>query len=168
MGLTVRTSCCDCGQVRFKAIGDPIVTAVCYCSDCQKGGQLIQALPDAQPVLDQDGGTPYLTYRDDRFRCVAGQHLLEGHKLKASAPTQRFVATCCNSGMYLKFKYGHWVSAYRYRFADEILPAVEMRTNLRRRQSALVLPQDAPSYSRFPLSLFAKLFRSRIDMALGR
>ena len=81
----------------------PILSVVCYCDDCQKGGREIESLPNAARVLDADGGTPYLSYRDDRFSCVSGANLLVGYKIKDSAPTQRFVASCCNSGMFLKF-----------------------------------------------------------------
>jgi hypothetical protein len=129
---------------------------------------LIEALPNAPAVLDADGGASYLTYRDDRFRCVAGQDLLTGHKLKENAPTDRYVATCCNTGMYLKFRRGHWVSTYRTRYGDADLPAIEMRTNTRFRTSATPLPQDAPCYKRFPLKLFGKLIAARIAMAWGR
>lgn len=95
-----RIACCACGRVRCEAVGEPIVSAVCYCDDCQAGGRLIQALEGAPAVLDPDQGTPYLTYRDERFRCVQGARLLIGYKLTEDAPTERFVASCCNSGMF--------------------------------------------------------------------
>ncbi len=168
MTLIKRISKCACGQVQFEADGDPIVTAVCYCNDCRAGGRMIEALPNAPCVLDADGGASYLTYRDDRWHCVSGKGLLKGLKLKENSPTKRYVATCCNSSMYLKFKYGHWVSTYRNRFDAGGLPLVEMRTNTRNRQSETVLPTDAPSYPRFPFRLFGKLIAARIAMAVGR
>jgi hypothetical protein len=167
MDRIVRTSRCSCGRVRCEGSGAPIVSAVCYCSDCQTGGHQIEALPDAPHVLDPDGGTPYLTYRDDRFACVEGAELLVGHKLKDDAPTQRFVASCCNSGMYLKFGPGHWTSAYRARF-DDPLPPIEMRNKIAQRQSDLPLPQDAPSYRGYPGKLLWRLLTSRLAMMLGR
>lgn len=167
MKSVVRTASCACGRVRCEGVGTPIVSAVCYCGDCQAGGQLVEALPGAAPVRDPDSGTPYLTYRDDRFACVAGTDLLIGYKLSDKAPTERFVASCCNSGMYLKFGPGHWVSAYRLRFAEP-LPPIEMRTNIARRQSALPLPQDAPASRKFPLKLFRRLLGSWVAMRLGR
>ncbi|MEO1545005.1 MAG: hypothetical protein AAFR75_13465 [Pseudomonadota bacterium] len=118
-------------------------------------------------MRDPDGGTAYLTYRDDRFNCVSGADLLVGYKLKDNAPTQRFVASCCNTGMFIKYRPGHWVSAYRNRFEGE-LPPIEMLNQTRHRQSDLAIPQDAPSYSRFPLKLFGRLMTSRIEMLLGR
>ena len=163
-----RISSCKCGQVTFGAAMGPILAAVCYCDDCQAGGRLIEALPNAAAVLDGDGGASYLTYRDDRFRCVSGEGFLRGIKLKDGSPTTRYVASCCNSAMYLKYKRGHWVSIYRNCFGGDDLPAVEMRTNVRYRQAGTEIPGDAPNYRRFPLRLFTKLIAARINMALGR
>jgi hypothetical protein len=164
---TVRTSSCACGRVRFEAAGAPILSAVCYCADCQEGGRRIETLPDAAPVRDVDGGTPYLTYRDDRFSCVSGAELLAGYKLRDGAPTRRVVASCCNSGMFLKFGPGHWTSAYRARFVGE-LPPIEMRTQVRARSSDAPLPNDAPSHAGFPPRLFFRLIRARIEMLMKR
>jgi hypothetical protein len=165
MGQIVRAARCTCGRVRCEGTGTPIVSAVCYCRDCQAGGNQIQALPDAPPVLDPDGGTPYLTYRDDRFACIEGADLLVGYTLRDDAPTQRFVASCCNAGMFLKFAPGHWTSAYRARFDGE-LPPIEMRNKIAARQSDLPLPQDAPSFRSYPLKLFWRLLAARIGMLL--
>ena len=129
---------------------------------------MIAALPDAPPVLLDDDGASYLTYRDDRFRCVAGQENLQGYALRPNSPTQRFVASCCNSAMYLKYKRGHWVSTYRNRYDPTDLPAVEMCTNTRFRTAESPLDPAIPAYRRFPLRLFGKLIGARINMALGR
>ncbi|MBL1255374.1 GFA family protein [Methylocystis sp. Sn-Cys] len=166
MGLTTRISSCACGRVRCEAIGEPILSAVCYCADCQEGGRRIEALPNAALVRDPDGGTPYLTYRDDRFRCVSGADLLEEHRLKPNSPTRRMVASCCNSGMFVKFDPGFWVSTYRLRY-DGNPPPIEMRTQTRHRKSEMELPSDAPSYRGFPLRLFLKLGAARIAMLTG-
>lgn len=163
MDRMVRTASCACGRVRCEGIGTPILSTVCYCSDCQAGGHLIEALPGAPNLLDPDGGTPYLTYRDDRFACVEGGDLLVGYKLKDDAPTQRFVASCCNAGMFLKFAPGHWTSSYRSRFEGP-LPPIEMRTKVAKRQSDLPLPRDAPAYRSFPFALFRRLLVARVGM----
>jgi hypothetical protein len=163
MALAVRTATCSCGRVRCEGIGAPIVSLVCYCSDCQAGGRQIEALAGASDVLDPDGGTPYLTYRDDRFACVEGAELLVAYKLKPDAPTQRFVASCCNTALFLKFAPGHWTSSFRSRFDDPV-PPIEMRTKVARRQSDLPIPQDAPAHRSFPLKLFRRLLAARIAM----
>jgi hypothetical protein len=161
-----RDASCSCGRVRCEGIGAPILSAICYCSDCQAGGARIEALPGAVPVRNPDGGTPYLTYRDDRFACLAGAELLIGHRLSARAPTQRFVASCCNTGMYLKFGPGHWISAYRLRFGDP-LPPIEMLTNVAKRQSDLPLAPGVPAYRAFPFKLFRRLITARLAMLFG-
>jgi hypothetical protein len=167
MPPTLRTPSCACGQVVCEAAGEPILSAVCYCEDCQAAGAQIEALPGAARIRDDDGGTCLMIYRDDRFRCVSGEDLLVAHKLQDKSPTRRMVASCCNSGMFLKFAPGHWVSAYRTRFSGD-LPPIEMRTCVRRRRSASPLPDDAPAYPGFPPQLIFKLLGARIAMWLGR
>lgn len=163
----IKIARCDCGHVRCEGIGEPIVSAVCYCDDCQAGGHRLEALASAPAVLDPDGGTQYLTYRADRYRCLDGAELLVGHKLSERAPTQRFVASCCNSGMFLKFAPGFWISAYSVRF-DGPPPSIEMRNKTERRHSVLPLPTDAPAYRGFPVRLFWRLIKARIEMLVGR
>ena len=167
MDRTVRRASCECGRVVCEGVGKPIATAVCYCTDCQEGGRRIESLPGAPPVRDADGGTPYLTYRDDRFRCLSGEELLTGYKLSDTAPTRRLVASCCNTGMFLKFGPGHWVSAYRHRFAGDP-PPIEMRSQTKHRVAQTPMPDDAPSYPGIPPKLIARLLGARIAMLFGR
>ena len=167
MNKELRVARCACGRVRCETVGAPIVSTVCYCSDCQAGGRQIEALEGALPVLDPDGGTPYSTFRNDRFECVEGAELLVGYKLGEKAPTQRFVASCCNSGMFIRFEPGWWISAYRMRFAEP-LPPIEMRNKVARRHSTLPLPADAPSYRGFPGKLYWRLITARAAMLMGR
>ncbi len=97
---------CACGAVELEAFGKPIVSSVCYCSDCQKGAAQIEALPHAGPVRDPDGGTAYILYRKDRIACTKGAERLKSYKLKETSATNRVVATCCNSAMFLNFDKG--------------------------------------------------------------
>jgi hypothetical protein len=166
MSKIVRIASCACGAVRCEAVQEPIAAAVCYCADCQNGGRFLSALPGAPPVLDADGGASYLVYRDDRFRCISGADKLVPYRLSDKAPTRRMVASCCNSGMFVKFEPGFWVSAYRLRFAGN-LPPVAMRNQTRDRKSAAPLPTDAPNFPRYPLRFLAKLAQERLKMALG-
>jgi hypothetical protein len=108
-----------------------------------------------------------LIYRDDRFACVRGADLLRLYKLSAQAPTARVVATCCNSGMFLKYKRGYWVSTYRARFSGD-LPPVEIRTQTKHKPVGVDIPNDAPSYRGFPFKLFARLIEARFAMWSGR
>ena len=127
---------------------------------------MLEILDGAAKVAEEDGGTHYLTYRDDRFCCVEGAELLQAYQNTPDAPTRRMVASCCNSAMFLKFSKGRWTSAYARRFAGDILP-VEMRTQTQFRTSCLPLPDDAPSYRTFGAKLFWRLIKSRIAMIFG-
>ncbi|MET4206057.1 hypothetical protein [Bradyrhizobium sp. LA2.1] len=164
----VMIASCACGSVEVKALGKPIVSATCYCDDCQKGAAQLEALPNAPAVRDPGGGTAYVLYRKDRFECSKGAELLKSHKLKDISPTNRVVATCCNSAMFVSFDRGpHWVSAYRARFHGE-LPTLQARICTKFKPEGVVLSDDVPSYRSYPPGLMVKLLASRIAMALGR
>jgi hypothetical protein len=160
----LRTGRCRCGGVEFEAIGAPIVSSVCYCADCQKGARLIEELPNADAVCGDDGGTPYILFRKDRFSCSKGASLLKSYKLKAESPTNRVVASCCNSAMFANFDKGpFWVSVYSSRFLGE-LPPLEMRMCTKSKPSGVVVPSDVPSSPGYPLVLMLKLLRSGLAM----
>src|SRR5580692_650405 len=134
------TASCACGNVELVAIGAPIVSNVCYCRDCQQGSRQIEALPNAGPVRDPDGGTAYLLYRRDRIECSKGTSLLKSYKIRESSVTNRVVATCCSSAMFVNFDKGpHWVSAYRARFQGD-LPPLQMRICTKFKPDGAVLP----------------------------
>ncbi|WP_437600082.1 hypothetical protein WMF28_00795 [Sorangium sp. So ce590] len=164
----ITTARCSCGSVELEATGAPILGAACYCDDCQAGARQIEALPDALPVRDPDGGTAYLLYRKDRLRCSKGDQLLQGHKIRETSPTSRVVAACCNSAMFLRFDGGpHWVSVYRARFEGDA-PPLQMRINTKFKPGNGDVPSDVPSYSTFPLRFVAKLVAAKIAMLLRR
>lgn len=167
MAMIARYASCACGGVRFTAVGEPILSAVCYCDDCQNGAVEIEALANAPAFREPDGGTPYLIYRNDRFNCTAGEDLLRDYRLTEKAPTRRVVASCCNSALFLKFGPGHWVSAYRARF-EGVPPPLEMRMQTKFRRADHPLPADAPSHPGFGTKLFARLIAARFSMLLGR
>ncbi len=104
------TASCACGSVELATIGAPIVSNVCYCCDCQQGSRQIEALPNAGPVRDPDGGTAYILYRRDRIECSKGASLLKSYKIRESSVTNRVVATCCSSAMFMNFDKSptHW------------------------------------------------------------
>jgi hypothetical protein len=162
------TARCSCGSVELEAIGSPIVGAACYCGDCQEGARQIEALPNAGPVQDQDGGTAYLLYRKDRVRYLRGAQFLQGYKIKEKSATNRVVATCCNSAMLLNFDGGpHWVSLYRARFVGDV-PPLQMRINTKFKPVNSVVPNDVPAYSSFPLKFVGKLIAAKVAMLLRR
>lgn len=164
----IMTATCSCGGVELKALGKPIVSSVCYCDDCQKGADQIEALPNADGIRDPDGGTAYILYRKDRIECSKGTELLRGYKLKETSATNRVIATCCNSAMFMNFDRGpHWVSAYRARFHGE-LPPLQLRICTKFKSDSDVIPDDVPSNPGYPLGFVAKLLASRVAMLLGR
>jgi len=165
---TFMTATCSCGRVELKALGRPIVSSVCYCDDCQKGADQIEALPSAGAVRDPDGGTAYILFRKDRIECCKGAELLRRYKLKETSATNRVVATCCNSAVFMNFDKGpHWVSAYRARFRGE-LPPLDARICTRFRADGVALPDDVPSYRGYSPGLVVKLLASRVAMLLGQ
>lgn len=162
------TAACACGGVELTASRTPIVSGVCYCADCQAGARQIEALPGAGAVSDPDGGTPYILYRKDRIACTKGAALLKSYKIKQTSVTNRVVATCCNSAMFMNFDKGpFWVSAYRARFRGDV-PPIEMRMCTRSKPAATILPPDVPSYSRYSLRFTMKLLAAGAAMLLGR
>lgn len=115
------TARCVCGRVLLKLMGAPIVTVICYCDDCQEGARRIESMPDASPVKDADGGTPYLAYRRDRLEFAAGREYLLAHKLRPASTTHRVIASCCHSAMYLGFEDSKpWVDVYRSRLQGAV------------------------------------------------
>jgi len=162
-----RHASCACGKVRYRAAGKPIVSAVCYCADCQAGGRAMEDAGARPDFRDAWGGTGYLTYRDDRLVCEAGAQLLKGYKLSDGAPTTRYVATCCNSAILLKFSGGFWTSMMRVRFGAEA-PALEMRNKIDRAAHPDQIPRDVPAHRGFPPKLIARLVGSGIGVLLAR
>lgn len=161
------TARCACGSVEIAAVGDPITSTVCYCESSQEGSRQIQALPNGRTACDTDGGTAYVLYRKDRVEYSGGFRLLRGYKLAEESSTNRVVATCCDSPMYLDFEKGHWLSIYRSALQGD-LPPVEVRLHTKARPAGRDLPDDTPGYSGYSLKFMAKLFAAWIAMLLRR
>ena len=148
--------------------GAPIMSVVCYCDDCQSGARQIEALPNAGAVVDIDGGTAYVLYRKDRFKCTKGAHLLKGYKLKQTSTTNRMVATCCNSAMFLAFDGApHWVSVYRARIQGGT-PPLQMRINTKFKRANSDIPKDVPGYATVPVKFVGNLMAAKLRMLLHR
>jgi len=158
---------CACGNVELEMTGAPIVVVTCYCDSCQQGGRLIEALPNAPPVLESDGGTAYLAFRKDRFRCSKGAALLKGLKLRKPSATNRVIATCCNSAMFLNFDDSkHWVDIYRARLRGAS-PPLHLRICTRFRPDGPPLPNDVPHFPGYPFRFLARLLGARFAMLIG-
>jgi hypothetical protein len=142
-----REVACRCGQVRLEARGTPILTSACYCTSCQTAGATLQARPGAPQILQTDKGTPFMLFRKDRVRCVAGAELLAEHRLSPDSSTRRVVATCCNSAMFLEFTKGHWLSLYMERFAPSDRLPVDLRTMTRDLAPPVSFDDGIPAYA---------------------
>jgi hypothetical protein len=162
------TAACVCGRVEVEAIGAPIACGVCYCDDCQEGARRIEALPGAHAVAEADGRTSCILYRKDRIKCSKGVSLLKNHKITDNSVTNRVVAICCSSAMFMNFDdTRHWVAAYRSRFHGDI-PPVQMRICTRYKSEAVALPNDVPSYPGYRMKFMAKLLGAWVAMRLRR
>ena len=159
---------CACGHVALEAMGAPINSVSCYCDDCQEGARQIQSLPNAAPIQDPDGGTAYLVYRKDRVRCLKGASLLRQHKIRENSATNRVIATCCNTALFLNFDDSkHWVDVYRSRCHGSV-PPVQMLICTRFRPEGVTIPTDVPGYPRYPISLLMQLIIAKAAMLLHR
>ncbi|MBI3728927.1 MAG: hypothetical protein HY254_11425 [Burkholderiales bacterium] len=159
---------CLCGQVKLEAVGAPISSVVCYCDDCQEGSRQIEAIPDAGTVQDPDGGTAYLVYRKDRLGCVTGSQFLKNLKIRKTSTTNRVIATCCNSAMFLNFDDGkHWVDVYRSRCKGN-LPPMQMRICTKFKPDSIKISDEVPSYSGYPFKFLLMLLAARIAMLFHR
>jgi hypothetical protein len=159
---------CECGAVECLGHGAPILTVVCYCDDCQTAARELEAMPDAPPVMDSDGGTALTLFRANRFAATQGAEKLVSHKLKPDSVTNRMVASCCNSAMYLAFDKGpHWVSTLCNRLVGEV-PPVKYRVMTKYRTSTLPYPDAAPTSKGFSLRFLGRMVRDAIAQKLGR
>ena len=158
---------CQCGKVKFEAVGAPILTGACYCTSCQEAGRRFEQRESAPPALDGDSGTSMVLYRKDRVQCVTGQQYLEEHRLKPESPTRRLIATCCNSAMVLDFTKGHWLSMYRNRFPAGA-PPLEMRVMTKERRAGVELADDLPNYPGPSGKFMLKLIGAWIAMGFRR
>ncbi len=158
---------CSCGSVEIEAMGEPITSTVCYCKSCQEGSQQIEALPNGRPVCDSDGGTAYALYRKDRVEYLKGSQLLRGYKLRDESSTNRVVAACCDSPMFLDLKGGHWLSIYQTALRGG-LPPLEMRVQTKFKLAGSDLPNDVPNHQGCSLKFMAKLAGAWIAMLLRR
>ena len=162
------TAACVCGKVQLEAHGAPIAASICYCGDCQTGGHMVEALPNAPKVLNNDGGMDYILYRKDRARVTQDSDLLKPLKLKEGSGTNRMIAACCNSLVMLTFDGGqHWVDFYRNRVMRCRVPPVQMLVCTKTAPAPERLPKGIPNYPGLSLRFIGKLLRARLLMMFG-
>jgi hypothetical protein len=155
MSASIETISCACGEVQIELRGRPIASVSCYCDDCQAGSALLEALPGAPPFRT-DAGTPYVHYRKDRIRTLRGAELLRPIKLTPASPTNRMVASCCNSAMLVTFDNAlFWNPVFRARFTAP--PPLEWCVNTRFAPPDAVLPAGIREAKTFPAAFVLRL-----------
>lgn len=148
---------CSCGKLKLPVGGPSIMSAACFCSSCQKAGDLL-ATADRRRVKAEDGGTAYVLYRKDFVDCSHATEMLCEHRLSPTSPTRRVLAVCCGSPMFLEFQGGHWLSVYASRVRDDLRPAVELRTMVKDAPSGTRFSDGVPSYRTHSVGFMLRLF----------
>lgn len=167
--MTVKTAfaACTCGQVALETSGAPIASAVCYCADCRTAARQFEQAPGAPAVVNGDGGVDYCLFRKDLIRIARGAAHLREHRLAATSPTRRVVATCCNAPMFVDFTKGHWLTLYRDRLGADA-PPLEMRVMAKSRPAGPDRPDDLPTYRTQPVRLVFRLLAAWVAMGFRR
>lgn len=155
---------CSCGHTRLELTAEPIASVECCCSSCREAAARMARLDGARPVLTDYSATPFVMYRKDRVRFLAGTENVKSFRLSSDASTDRVVATCCNTPVYLAFKGGHWFSLYGILWPEGTLPPPEMRTMTSDLPDGASLPDDIPNAKKQSLGFFAKLFGAWVAM----
>ncbi|MDB2384113.1 hypothetical protein N9V95_00010 [bacterium] len=158
---------CACGEVHIALKGEPMVSAKCFCDDCQAAGAFFANAPYAQKMLDADHGTGFDLYRKDRYEITMGADKLEPIKTKERSITNRNVATCCNSVLFASFDRGpHWVSVYRNHVAG---PPRKFDHFIQTKfaPAPFAPPKGINAAKTYPPSMMAKLMFERLRMTVG-
>lgn len=162
--LEVQELACRCGKVHLQVEKSPIIVSECHCTSCRTAGAKLQTLPDAQKLLEANGGTQFVLYRKDRVRFTKGAELLREFRLSPEAPTRRVVASCCNTAIFLEFEHGHWLSLYGHLWPKDAMPQLDLRTMVSDRADGSALSDDVPSGKRATAGFYARLLGAWIAM----
>lgn len=89
-------------------------------------------------------------------------------KLRDASPTNRRLATCCNSVMVLDFDDGkHWVDVYSAR-VDGTAPRPEMLVCTRFAPKPVSNEDRLRAYSGYPARILVKLLAARVAMLFSK
>ncbi|HSZ52974.1 MAG TPA: hypothetical protein VK801_15515 [Caulobacteraceae bacterium] len=161
------TASCSCGAVEIEAVGRPIAAVICYCDDCQAAARQVEAMPGAPSFRESDGGTSFVVCRKDRIRSVRGESLLTKLKLRDNSPTNRKIATCCNSVMVLDFDDGkHWVDIYSARVKGSA-PRPEALVCTKFAPEPLNNPDHIQASSGYSPRVMFKILKARVEMLVS-
>ncbi|MGS4985033.1 hypothetical protein SAMN05444149_105423 [Pseudosulfitobacter pseudonitzschiae] len=148
---------CTCGAVALSLSGPPILVAECHCTSCRTAADRLGVA-----ITEPNGGTRFVVQRKDRAVLQRGLEHLAAFRLTPQSGTQRIVATCCNSPIWLQFKGGHWLSLYAAQWPDGAAPGPDLRTMTR--DAPDKLPDDLPNAATQSTGFMARLLWAWICM----
>lgn len=155
---------CACGAFALELTGAPFIATECHCKSCNEAGRRLEALGLSGPMLDAQGGTPFVLYRKDRVRFLRGAEHLAEFRLAPDRPTRRIITTCCKTPVCVEFKGGHWLSLYPALWPEGEAPKPTIRTMVGDRGDSAPLPDDLPYGKLVTAGFFAKLLGVWIAM----
>jgi len=155
---------CRCGTVRLAVDGAPIIAAECHCTSCRSAAARLAVLPGATDVRAANGGIPYVLWRKDRVRFLAGAGRLREFRLTPAAKTRRVVAGCCGTPVFTEFQSGHWLSLFSSLWPEATRPSPELRTMTSDLPAGTALPDDVPNCRHQSGAFFAKLLWAWVAM----
>lgn len=158
------TLTCRCGRFRLAVDGPPILAAECHCDSCRTAAARLAALAGAPEVRATNGGVPYVLYRKDRVRFLAGAEALQEFRLTPASKTRRVVAGCCGTPVFTEFQSGHWLSLFATLWPAAERPGPEIRTMTGDRPAATVLDGSVPNARRHTASFMLKLLGAWVAM----
>lgn len=148
---------CQCGEVKMVVADQPIISADCYCADCQQAGEKLKLLPSSVNVMNDQGATPFVLYRKDRVALHGNEENLQSFYLNEKSSTRRVVAGCCKTPLFLEFSEGHWLSIYSVLWPENLRPKADIRTMTRSKPENVTLPNDVPNPKTHTLGFYWKL-----------
>ncbi|HUH05306.1 MAG TPA: hypothetical protein VML75_25080, partial [Kofleriaceae bacterium] len=159
---------CSCGQVEIEADGPPIAHISCYCDDCQRAADIIDALPGGESLRDADGGTPNLLFRKDRVRCTRGADLLDVHKVRDDTWTNRFVASCCNTAVMQRHDNWWPHQGIKPSLLTTAVPPIEFRIYTKYAPDLAAIPRDAIVSRTVSARFGLRLLRAAVALRFAR
>jgi hypothetical protein len=158
---------CQCGKVKFEAVGPPILTGACYCTSCQQAGHQFGQLPNAPPLLDPDSGTSMVLCRKGSGAMRDGTAISQ----RASAQTRISDPT----GRCRLLQFGDVPRFHQRALAIDVpqplcgrRAPLEMRIMTAERRAGVELADDVPNYPRHSGKFMLKLIAAWIAMGFRR
>jgi hypothetical protein len=127
---------CACGQLRYKAVGEPIYSGFCYCSDCRR--------------VSGSGSIPFIGFRSD---CVTISGVSRETRTLSFNGGEAVRNACSDCG---SFVFGgargisDWHTIYAGSLDDSSLFEPQMAIFVKDRVGWAQLPDNLPCYETLP------------------